>query len=77
VAANLPGIRKLGLVRGRRHHVHLSPDHDTAVAVGWRRGVPVVLRIDAAGMHAAGHVFYRAANGVWLTDHVPPQYVVG
>jgi RNA:NAD 2'-phosphotransferase (TPT1/KptA family) len=23
-------------------------------------------------MHAAGHASYQAANGVWLTDHVPP-----
>jgi putative RNA 2'-phosphotransferase len=28
--------------------------------------------VDAAAKHAAGHVFYQAANGVWLTDHVPP-----
>ncbi len=77
VAANLPGIRERGLVRARRHHVHLSPDHDTAVAVWRRKGAPVVLRVDAAGMHAAGYVFYRAANGVWLTGHVPPRYVLG
>jgi len=22
-------------------------------------------------MHTAGHAFYQAANGVWLTVHVP------
>jgi putative RNA 2'-phosphotransferase len=55
--------------------VHLSADEHTAHAVGARRGTPVILRIDAAGMHAAGHRFYRAANGVWLTDHVPPQWI--
>jgi putative RNA 2'-phosphotransferase len=26
---------------------------------------------------AAGHAFYQAANGVWLTDHVPPGYLSG
>ena len=31
----------------------------------------------AAAMHAAGHAFYQAANGVWLTDHVPPGYLSG
>jgi putative RNA 2'-phosphotransferase len=77
VARFLTGIRTQGLVRGRRHHVHLSPDHASAVAVGRRRGEPVVLRIDAAGMHVAGHAFYRAANGVWLTEHVPPQWISG
>jgi putative RNA 2'-phosphotransferase len=28
-------------------------------------------------MHAAGHTFYQAANGVWLTDHVPPGDLSG
>jgi len=28
-------------------------------------------------MQAAGHAFYQAANGVWLTDHVPPGYLSG
>jgi putative RNA 2'-phosphotransferase len=35
----------------------------------------VILAVDAAGMHAAGLAFYRAANGVWLTDAVPPDYL--
>ncbi|MBL0214612.1 MAG: TIGR02452 family protein [Myxococcales bacterium] len=26
-------------------------------------------------MARAGHVFYRSANGVWLTDHVPPEFL--
>jgi RNA:NAD 2'-phosphotransferase (TPT1/KptA family) len=37
-----------------------------------RREAPVILTVDAAAKHAAGHVFYQAANGVWLTDQVPP-----
>ena len=36
---------------------------------------PVVLVVDAAGAHAAGHAFRRASNGVWLTDRVPPGYL--
>jgi putative RNA 2'-phosphotransferase len=43
--------------------------------VGQRRGKPVILRIDAARMHADGHSFLQSANGVWLTDHVPPAYI--
>ena len=58
-----------------RHHVHLSPDIATARAVGSRRGRPVILRVAAGRMHADGHVFYLSANGVWLTDEVPPQYL--
>jgi putative RNA 2'-phosphotransferase len=72
----LSRIRAQGLIRGRRHHVHLSPDEPTALVVGRRReGRTVVLRIDAAGMHRQGYPFYEAANGVWLTDHVPPQWI--
>ena len=41
-----------------------------------RHGKPVVLRIDTAAMTAAGHKFYLADNGVWLTESVPPQYIV-
>ncbi len=26
-------------------------------------------------MHADGHVFYVSANGVWLTERVPPEYL--
>jgi RNA:NAD 2'-phosphotransferase (TPT1/KptA family) len=28
-------------------------------------------------MHGAGHEFFVAANGVWLTAAVPPQWIVG
>jgi putative RNA 2'-phosphotransferase len=40
-----------------------------------RRGAPIILMADATAMHAAGNAFYQAANGVWLTDHVPPGYL--
>lgn len=59
-----------GLRPMARHHVHLSADVETARAVGARRGRPVVLRVDAAGMEAA---FFRAENGVWLVESVPPE----
>ena len=40
-----------------------------------RRGLPVILVINAAGMHNDGHQFYRASNGVWLTSDVPPKWI--
>ncbi|GLW07851.1 putative RNA 2'-phosphotransferase [Microtetraspora sp. NBRC 13810] len=64
-----------GLRPMNRHHVHLSPDRETATRVGARRGRAVVLVVDAAGMHAAGHEFHVSANGVWLTGHVPPGFI--
>ncbi|MCP3786561.1 RNA 2'-phosphotransferase [Micromonospora sp. A3M-1-15] len=72
----LPAIRAEGIHRGRRHHVHLSPDVETARRVGARRtGAVVILTVDAAAMAANGYPFYRSANGVWLTDTVPPAYL--
>ena len=75
VARFLPSIRREGLRRGQRHHVHLSADRETASRVGSRRGEPVVLTVNAHQMHADGHPFYRSANGVWLTEQVPPKYI--
>lgn len=68
-------IMRKGLQRISRQQVHLSADMATARQVGSRHGKPVVLAIDAARMHAAGSTFYRADNGVWLTDEVPVTYL--
>ena len=75
VARNLDAIRAEGLRPMDRQHVHLSPDRETADPVGARRGRPVILSVDAGAMHRAGHVFHVSANGVWLTDAVPPEYL--
>jgi putative RNA 2'-phosphotransferase len=72
---NVAAVLRDGLVKMARHHVHLSPDTQTATKVGSRRGKPVILVIDAAKMRADGHTFYCSTNGVWLVDHVPPQYL--
>jgi len=66
---------KQGLRPRQRHHVHLSGDGETAVTVGQRHGTAVLLIIQAGQMHQDGYAFYRSANGVWLTDHVPPAYI--
>jgi putative RNA 2'-phosphotransferase len=71
----LASILKDGLIRRKRHHVHLSNDLETATKVGLRRGKPVILTVDAGRMHRDGHRFYLSANGVWLTDAVPPGYL--
>ena len=72
---NLAAIRAEGLKPGGRHAVHLSQDEGTARRVGERRGRAVVLRVDAAGMAAAGAEFTRSPNGVWLVAAVPPEYL--
>ncbi|TGE04735.1 RNA 2'-phosphotransferase [Hymenobacter fodinae] len=75
VAAALPAIWQHGLRKMQRHHVHLSPDEETARRVGSRRGQPVLLAVHAAAMQADGMTFYQSGNGVWLTEQVPPQYL--
>ncbi len=72
---SVAAIHRLGLLKGSRQHVHLSPDPETARRVGQRHGRPTVLRVNSAQMHAAGHQFLLSENGVWLCDHVPPAYL--
>lgn len=72
---NLDSILRQGILKGKRHHVHLSADRDTATAVGRRHGTPVVLSIDAAAMGKDGFPFFRSQNGVWLVDEVPARYL--
>ena len=74
-ARNLDAILRAGLLKMARHHVHLSPETATALKVGSRQGKPVTLVVDAARMRSEGYVFFRSANGVWLVEHVPPQYL--
>jgi putative RNA 2'-phosphotransferase len=68
-------IREQGLRAGSRHYVHLSQDTPTATAVGQRYGIPVVLKIEALRMHQQGFKFFQAENGVWLTNHVPSDFI--
>lgn len=72
---SLESILTEGLKPGRRQKVHLSLDQATARAVGERHGKPVVLQVAAGEMHGHGSAFWRAENGVWLTDAVPPRYL--
>jgi putative RNA 2'-phosphotransferase len=73
--ANLAAIRAEGMKAGRRQYVHLSSDAATATAVGQRHGRPIVLRVAAGRMWSAGFELYLSANGVWLTDAVPPEFI--
>lgn len=71
----IASIRVEGLAPGRRQHVHLSRSRAIAEQVGQRRGRPVILTIDSHAMAEGGHLFYQADNGVWLTRHVPAEFI--
>jgi putative RNA 2'-phosphotransferase len=73
--ANIESIRDKGLLPGKRQHVHLSFDRDTAINVGARYGKPIVLSVDAARMFEDGIQFFQAENGVWLISTVPVEYL--
>jgi putative RNA 2'-phosphotransferase len=73
----LPSIRKKGLQKMNRQHVHLSSTEETAKDVGSRHGKPAILLVKADAMHTDGYSFFLSDNGVWLTDTVPAAYLEG
>lgn len=72
----IENIKNEGLKRMNRQHVHLSGNRDTANKVGSRRGQPIILQIRALEMFKDGLTFYKSKNGVWLTNHVPVNYII-
>jgi putative RNA 2'-phosphotransferase len=72
----IESIKKDGLLKGSRHHVHLSLDEVTARKVGARHGSPVILTLKSKEMYEAGYVFYVSENDVWLTEHVPTRFIM-
>jgi len=71
----LDSILKEGLKTGQRQHVHLSSDIHTAKEVGSRYGKPAILTIDSKKMHQDGYQFFISDNHVWLTDHIPSEFL--
>ena len=69
-------IFKEGIERMKRSHVHLNSDYLKSYVTGSRTSKePVVFEIRAKEMHQNGGVFYLTENNVWLTEHVPNQYI--
>ena len=70
----MESIKKTGLQKMKRHHVHLTDDTTTASSVGLRKGSVVIIEIDAKKMLADGHEFLISDNGVWLINSVDSKY---
>jgi len=68
-------IIEQGIKKQNRLHVHLSKDVETAKSVGQRHGKPILFEINALAMFQDRFDFFLSENGVWLTDHVPAQYL--
>ena len=76
VEKNRASIEEKGLLRGTRLYVHLSKDVETAMKVAARRkGEKLICEVKAGEMHRAGYIFYLSANGVWLTEAVPRNFI--
>lgn len=70
-------ILKDGIKSMSRQYVHLSFDVETAMNVGKRHGIPVVLVIDTKKMSEDGIKFYVSNNNVPLVSYVDPKYIIG
>lgn len=69
-------IARQGIQPMNRAHVHMTDNLKVAQETADRRkGKSIILVIDAMQMSAYGHKFYKAANGVWLTYIVPPEFI--
>lgn len=69
-------ILDTGLQKRNRQHVHLSSDLETAKKVGQRHGKPFIFQVLAEQMYNDNFKFFISDNGVWLTDNVPPKYLI-
>ena len=72
----LESIYKTGINKGKRNHVHLSSDKETAKSVGSRHGEFYILEIDTEQMYKDGYKFYISDNKVWLSELVPRKYII-
>lgn len=73
---NKKAILENGILKMNRNHVHLSADTETALTVGSRHGKPYIFKIYAFVMCQDGFDFYISENDVWLTNYVPPKYLI-
>lgn len=71
----IDSIKDTGLLKQKRHHVHLSENRNVAKSVGSRYGKPVILEIDSGKMSDNGCEFYKSTNNVWLVERVPCEYI--
>lgn len=74
---SLDYIIEKGLLPMKRQYVHLSLDKRTSEIVGSRNnGKLVVLKVRAKEAFKNNINFYQEENGVWLSNPIPPTYIV-
>ncbi|MBN1255706.1 MAG: RNA 2'-phosphotransferase [Deltaproteobacteria bacterium] len=71
-------ILQHGLNPMGRQYVHLATSPELAVRIGRRRDPqPVLLEIQAQRASDEGIIFYQANPLIYLTEHIPPDYISG
>lgn len=69
-------IKESGLRPMSRQYVHLSLDTEMAGEVGRRKaGKPLILKILTKEAVKNGVTFYKGNDSVWLSEHIPPEYI--
>ena len=70
-------IMKLGLKPMHRHYVHMSINKHDALEVAKRKDKQIVLlKVLSKNAHEQGVLFYKGNEKVWLTNHVPPMFLL-
>jgi putative RNA 2'-phosphotransferase len=71
-------ILQHGLNPMGRQYVHLATSQELAERIGRRRDPqPVLLEIQAQRASDEGIIFYQANPLIYLTEHIPPDYITG
>jgi putative RNA 2'-phosphotransferase len=73
-----PVISKHGLrPNGNRSFIPLVDEEDLALRIAQRRDPePIVIQVEALKAKEAGLVFLKGGEGLYLTEHVPPEYAI-
>jgi len=76
--SNIKKIKRNGILKMNRNHVHLSLDSNTALNVAKRHAKnneTFIFKIDTFPMIIDNINFYLSANNVWLVDYIDPKYL--
>lgn len=72
-AKSYPTVSEKGIFPTRHPYILLTTDKPLAERIARRRDPsPVVLTVNVEQAAATGSVFYRAAEAIYLTDHIAP-----
>ncbi|ULQ52153.1 RNA 2'-phosphotransferase [Flavihumibacter fluvii] len=77
IQSRLVSVEEKGLLPMKRQYVHLSIDKKTAAIAGGRRGGELVIfKVKAKEAFLNNIHFYKEENGIWLSDPIPPKYIL-